>query len=154
MAVLSLFMWDSNKGKWEKKNSWKLWFSSSLSGRLIMMLMAIFFLRIIAGFELQLSSDRLNISSVLLMHRHTQIHLTYLSSVSSDFLLVEHKFRLTSEAWGRAEDWWPGYGAIAAGNCWHSHCWRRNQVRVGEWPINCSEMLEKEKGEFRGTFTL
>lgn len=64
IAYFSLFMWDSKRGKWEKKKSWKFLCASSFSGREKIMLMAIFFLRTIAGLELQLSSAILNISSV------------------------------------------------------------------------------------------
>ena len=64
MALFSLFMWDSNRGKWEKKKSWKFLCASSFSHSEKMMLMAIFFLRTMAGLELQVSSAKLNVSSI------------------------------------------------------------------------------------------
>ncbi len=51
----------------------------------------------------------------------TKTYLTYLPSVFTISLLLLQLFKLTSEAWGHAEDWWLGYGAIAVDNCWHSH---------------------------------
>lgn len=74
---------------------------------------------------------------------YTKTYLTYLLSVFFISPLLVQIFTLTSEAWGHAEDWWPGYGAIAVGNCWTNHYCRRSQVTVGEWPTNCSEMLQK-----------
>lgn len=52
---------------------------------------------------------------------NTKTCLTYLPSVFTISLLLLQIFNLTSEAWGHAEDWWPGYGAIAVDNYWHSH---------------------------------
>lgn len=52
---------------------------------------------------------------------HTSTNASDISAtVSSDLLHLEHM--LTSEAWDHAGGWWPGYGAIAVGNCWHSRC--------------------------------
>lgn len=63
MALFSLFMWLSNRGKWEKKKSWKRLFSSRLGDRVKMTPMAIFFFRATPRLGPALSSDMLKLSS-------------------------------------------------------------------------------------------
>ena len=63
MALFSLFMWLSKRGKWEKKKSWKRMFSSGLEESMKMTPMAIFFFRATPRLGPPLSSDILKLSS-------------------------------------------------------------------------------------------
>lgn len=61
--LFSLFMWLSKRGKWEKKNSWNLLFSSSLGDRRKMTPIAIFFFRAVPRPGGPPSSNILKLSS-------------------------------------------------------------------------------------------
>lgn len=63
MALLSLFMLLSKRGKWEKKNSWNLAFSSSLGESRKMTPIAIFFFLATPKLGPLFSSDMLKLSS-------------------------------------------------------------------------------------------
>lgn len=79
MALLSLFMWLSKRGKWEKKKSWKRLFSSGLGDSMKMTPMAIFFFRATPRLGPPLSSDMLKLSSTDLIktrHQGSQLQQT------------------------------------------------------------------------------
>lgn len=119
-------MWDSNRGKWEKKKSWKSLWASSFSHREKMMLMAIFFLRTMAGLELQVSSAKLNVSSVDLEgNQFEELHQWITPKMKSDVR-------------GRQWDGWP----------------RALRVSPGSWLISNSVspiILCHEKWKYRLT---
>lgn len=64
IALFSLFMWLSKRGKCEKKNSLNLLFSSSSLESEKITPIAIFFFLTIPGFGPELSSDKLKLSSM------------------------------------------------------------------------------------------
>ena len=74
MALLSLFMWLSKSGKWEKKKSWKRLFSSGSGDSRKMTPMAIFFLRATPNPGPPLSSDMLKLSSTDLQRTSDASH--------------------------------------------------------------------------------
>lgn len=69
IALFNLFMWLSNRGKCEKKNSLNLLLSSSSLDNEKITPIAIFFFLTIPGLGPQLSSDRLKLSSIDLKNK-------------------------------------------------------------------------------------
>lgn len=76
MALLSLFMWLSKRGKCEKKKSSKRLFSSWLGESVKMTPMAIFFFRATPRLGPALSSDMLKLSSTDLIGTRVQREFT------------------------------------------------------------------------------